>query len=423
MNKDFVFFTANSLCVLSASRLTLFATSWWMVEDTGNASGLAQMMATALLVEVACRFLFANIGDAFNKKHVVMLTSLATGIASLAIFGLLGADTNYMFIWPPIILLSVCNSIRMPVNASLLRFIVPESFLSRAISLNQAVNNFGTMVVPILSSGMISLLGVKMGLAISILSSVLSIAFLKCINYKQEPIEVKIQSFISMHRESWGEFLKIRLEVTFAVVCALLNGVMFTFFSVFVPYFASNMMDDGAWIMGALDGAFSIGLFVCASFIVGKKKYKMPPLKRAIMGFVGISITFTIVATIVLYHKQIDSIPFVVFLMAIPLALGGGSLFLINNGISIVRAHASPKISLSSIIAFSASMSGLLIPVGLFFGGQIIDSLGMVTFCFVTAVIMTLSTIILIFSSHVSVVAKLEESEMADFYTRRYLKS
>ncbi|NVN83622.1 MULTISPECIES: MFS transporter [unclassified Vibrio] len=423
MNKDFVFFTANSLCVLIASRLTLFATSWWMVEDTGNASGLAQMMATALLVEVACRFLFANIGDAFNKKHVVMLTSLATGIASLAIFGLLGSDTNYMLIWPPIILLSVCNSIRMPVNASLLRFIVPESFLSRAISLNQAVNNFGTMVVPILSSGMISLLGVKMGLAISILSSVLSIAFLKFINYKLEPIEVRIQSFISMHRESWGDFLKIRLEVTFAVVCALLNGVMFTFFSVFVPYFASNMMEDGAWIMGALDGAFSIGLFVCASFIVGKTKYKVPPLKRAIMGFVGISITFSIVATIVLYHKQIDSIPLVVFLMAIPLALGGASLFLINNGISIVRAYASPKISLSSIIAFSASVSGLLIPVGLLFGGQIIDSLGMVTFCFVTAVIMTLSTIILIFSSHVSVVAKLEESEMADFYTRTYLKS
>lgn len=183
------------------------------------------------------------------------------------------------------------------------------------------------------------------------------------------------------------------------------------------------MMEDGAWIMGALDGAFSIGLFVCASFIVGKTKYKVPPLKRAIMGFVGISITFSIVATIVLYHKQIDSIPLVVFLMAIPLALGGASLFLINNGISIVRAYASPKISLSSIIAFSASVSGLLIPVGLLFGGQIIDSLGMVTFCFVTAVIMTLSTIILIFSSHVSVVAKLEESEMADFYTRTYLKS
>lgn len=150
-NKDFTFFIANSLCVLSASRLTLFATSWWMVEETRNASDLAQMMAIALLIEVACRFLFANVGDVFNKKHVVMLTSLVTGLSSLILYWVLSPGVHYLLIWTPIILLSVCNAIRMPVNASLLRFIVPESILSRAISLNQGVNTFGTMVVPILA--------------------------------------------------------------------------------------------------------------------------------------------------------------------------------------------------------------------------------------------------------------------------------
>ncbi|WP_330926124.1 hypothetical protein [Candidatus Sororendozoicomonas aggregata] len=135
---------------------------------------------------------------------------------------------------------------------------------------------------------MISLFGVKLGLVISILTSVFSVVLLKCIEYQQVPREVKAQSLIAMHRKRWADFLKIWPEVTFAVVRALLNGVMYAFFSVFVPFFANTITADGAWIMGTLDGAFSIGLFLGATFIVGKHKLKSRPMSRAMMGFTGL---------------------------------------------------------------------------------------------------------------------------------------
>lgn len=152
-----------------------------------------------------------------------------------------------------------------------------------------------------------------------------------------------------MHRKRWADFLKIWPEVTFAVVRALLNGVMYAFFSVFVPFFANTITADGAWIMGTLDGAFSIGLFLGATFIVGKHKLKSRPMSRAMMGFTGITASFLLIAVIVLYQSQFPGTPALVFGMSAPLVIGGACLFLINNSISVIRMHASPKGSLSSI--------------------------------------------------------------------------
>lgn len=421
-NKDFVFFITNSLCVLLSNRLALLTVSWWVVKETANASGLAKMMAMALSFEVACRFLFANIGDLYNKKHVVMLTSLVTCLSSMTLFLVIFLDSYYLIVWIPIILMSVCNAIRMPVNSSMLRFIVPEYFLSRAVSINQGINTFGAMIIPILSGILVSFFGVKVGLLISTATSALSVFILTFIKYVQEPTDKKIKSFLSIHRDSWGDFLKIRLEVILAIICALLNGGMFAFFSVFVPYFASSTVDGGAWIMGVLDGAFALGLLFGAIFIINSRKFQLNPMIRITMGFVGITLTFSMVTVIVSQQNIFSSTPTVVFIISLILTIGGFCLFLINNSISIIRMHASPKLSLSSIIAFSSSISGILIPIGLFVSGYIIDAMGMYIFCISIVLMMIIATSILVFNSHTSAFRKLMEPEISGFYTKRYLK-
>ncbi|MDN3610448.1 MFS transporter [Vibrio ostreicida] len=423
MHKSFLYFTVNSLCVLMAARLSIFSISWWIVEQTGNASELAQMMAFALFIEVGCRFLCANLGDLFNKKLIVIITSAITGLSSTALYLAICNDLHMVFTWLAVMTISICNAIRLPVNDSILKLLVPDYCLSQAISINQTVKTFGSMGIPIISGALISLTGVEFGLLVAVIASFISIASVSSIPYKHQPQEPSQRTFISLHRSSWHNFLRIYPEVVFAITCALLNGVMFTFFSVFVPFLANSTSSNGAWIMGLLDGAFSLGLFLGAMFILRKKTNKSIPAARTIIGFAVMTLMFLIVALIVLYQQYIPNMITMPFAIALPLVASGTCLFLINNSISIIRMRASPHSSLASIIGFSSSISGGLIPISLLFGGKIIDIMGMEAFCFVTAGVMAFASLILALSPHIRAITYLKESELSDLYTKRYINT
>ncbi len=419
MPRNFVFFACSSTAIFFANRLTIFAVSWWVVDSQKAVTAVASMMSITMIVEVASRFLLANIGDLYNKQRIIILTNIFSIVSSTCALAVIYFKLPYWMFWPPLILISLGNAIRNPVNTALLKQIVSQDFLSGAITINSTINSANSVALPVIAGFLSSLFGAFYSLFLAALLACIATVVMGFVNYTPVQNILKKTSFVRSQLGSLKMYFRIKPEIRLAFSCALLNAVLYTFFSVFSPYLAMSMKGGGPWVMGALDGIFSLGLIISATYLLRKNSDDIIRMKRIMTGFWLMGLFFLLTSS-VLAVPALSGVVLIIF-MAGPLIIGGCGLFMINVNASIIRSHAAPENRLSSISAFSASLSGSLTPLSLIVAGFTLDTFGIQAYIWSSLIVVLAAVLILFLSSDIREMRKLRDSDLTNFYVKRYL--
>ena len=159
----------------------------WLVLELTNNNGTYLGLVTA--VQFAPVLLFSlhggKLADRFNKRKVLILTTIAGGAASLGLGALV--ITEHIQLWHVFALaavLGISTAIDAPVRQSFTTEVVGQTDLPNAVSLNSANFNAGRLVGPALSGGLIAAFGTGPSFIVNGLSYFFVIAALANLNEK-----------------------------------------------------------------------------------------------------------------------------------------------------------------------------------------------------------------------------------------------
>ncbi|WP_252318396.1 MULTISPECIES: MFS transporter [Symbiopectobacterium] len=133
-----------------------------------------------------------------------------------------------------IIIISAVISVREPTIMGLIPDVVPEGKVTQAISNKTVVNSIMMLLGPVLATLMISIFSTKYAFYISTVLLVLScftfILLLRnyCVS-SHRPTSNK--SWFSNTKEAFTLIFNVRTELYIALICAIINFVMFSFCS------------------------------------------------------------------------------------------------------------------------------------------------------------------------------------------------
>jgi MFS family permease len=230
--------------------------------------GLAQFLPPLFLTLPA-----GHAADRFDRRHVVLLCHLAFGICSgLLAWLALSAVRTPMPIFAVLVLLGIARAFNAPAAQALMPSLLPEADFPNAVAWNSSTFQVATIAGPALGGGLYALLGnpeavylLAAGLAL------VDIAILVGVKTRTGRMEQKGMSWSTLLagvRYVWHNEIVLG-SITLDLFAVLLGGA-----AALMPVFAQDVLGTGAWGLGILRSAPSVGAGVVGLYLAAR------PLRR-----------------------------------------------------------------------------------------------------------------------------------------------
>ncbi|MCW2477898.1 MFS transporter [Candidatus Symbiopectobacterium sp. NZEC135] len=408
----FLLQTGTSLGLLSGHIFRL-AIAWWCLKETKSAAVFSSVIALSVAAEIYFKPFLSFFGDLFNRIKFIIFCQVAilSVVISLSVSSAVG-HFNLIAITIGLIIISTVISVREPTIMGLIPDVVPEGKVTQAISSRTAVNSIMMLLGPVLATLIISIFSTNYAFYISALFLVLScFAFiLLSRNYcasSHRPTANK--SWFYNTKEAFILIFHVRTELYIALVCAIINFVMFPFFSITAPYWINSELKLSAFFLGAFEFSFALGLIVGSLYINGLLNRLIGRLYNVFFGFVLLgSCVMAIVATSNIYFS---------ILLA---SFCGMAFIFINVNLSALRSAATPRNYRTRMSAMAVFLSSIANPFGAAIAGWYINWLGVIPFTLGSGLVVILISPIILCSLHLRKALSLNEFEMNGYYEKTY---
>ncbi|MBI4315331.1 MAG: MFS transporter, partial [Chloroflexi bacterium] len=151
---------AGQVVSLLGSAMTRFALAIWAWEITGQATALALVGFFAFAPEVLFSPLAGALVDRWNRKLVMMLSDLAAGLASVAIFLLyLSGHLQVWHLWAAGAFAGAFAAFQWPAYSAAISTMIPKEHYARASGMMSLADSGSGILAPALAGALIGLLG------------------------------------------------------------------------------------------------------------------------------------------------------------------------------------------------------------------------------------------------------------------------
>nr|MBI2905855.1 MFS transporter [Chloroflexota bacterium] len=151
---------AGQVVSLIGSAMTRFALAIWAWEITGQATALALVGFFAFAPEVLFSPLAGALVDRWNRKLVMMLSDLAAGLASVAIFLLyLSGHLQVWHLWAAGAFAGAFAAFQWPAYSAAISTMIPKEHYARASGMMSLADSGSGILAPALAGALIGLLG------------------------------------------------------------------------------------------------------------------------------------------------------------------------------------------------------------------------------------------------------------------------
>lgn len=244
---------------LLGTYMSQFALSIWAWQLTGEATALALVALFNFAPAVIMFPIAGALVDRWNRKLVMMISDVASGIATIAVFILL--SSGRLEVWHLYVtgaFTGIFQSFQWPAYSASISLIVEKKDYARASGMLSLADSVSNIIAPAAAGILIGVIGVAGVLSIDIVTFLAAVGVLLVLVIPQPPKSVEKKSlrsdiffgfrYISERRGLLG------LQLTF-FASNLLNGIAFT---VFTPMIMLRSGNDTV-ITGAVQSAFGIG--------------------------------------------------------------------------------------------------------------------------------------------------------------------
>lgn len=189
MQTFFIVWIGQLISVLG-SKLTEFALGFWILDqtyqDTGTITQFALTILFMYLPKVIISPLAGVLVDRWNRRSVMIMSDLGTGIVTFVILSLVWSHNLAVgYIYLALIISSSLNAFQQPAYMAAIAQLVPAKNLSRANGMVQASFAIAKIAAPAIAGLLMKFLGLETILSIDIATFVIAIMALVTVKFPE----------------------------------------------------------------------------------------------------------------------------------------------------------------------------------------------------------------------------------------------
>ncbi|HSY74660.1 MAG TPA: MFS transporter [Dongiaceae bacterium] len=279
-NADFTRYLTGRFVASLGQQMLVVAIDWELYQRTHSALALAFVGLSLMIPMILCTIPAGHFADVFNRKKIILTTTLILAAASLGLTLLSYFAAKVFWIYVCLFVLGAARTFLWPASAAFVTSLVLREQFSRAVTFNSGAFQLSSVLGPVAFGALIALTPHAEAratawsvYALNILASLACFALVMPIKHihKVKPAEpVSAKSLVEGFRFVYQN--KIILGViTLDLFAVLLGGAV-----TILPMFANDIFHTGAPGLGWLRNAMAVGAVICALIIAHR-----PPLKKA----------------------------------------------------------------------------------------------------------------------------------------------
>ncbi len=279
-NVDFNRYLIGRFVASLGQQMLVVAIDWELYRRTHSALALAFVGLSMMVPMILCTIPAGHFADTFNRKKIILITTLILAGASLGLTLASAFLSNVLWIYFFLVVIGAARTFLWPASAAFVTSLVPRSQFARAVTFNSGAFQFSSVIGPVIFGAVVALTPHAVQndtawpvYALNVLASLACFALvlpIKHIHKEKSAEPVSIKSLVEGFRFVYQN--KIILGViTLDLFAVLLGGTV-----TILPMFADDIYHAGPGGLGWLRNAMAVGAVICAVIIAHR-----PPLQKA----------------------------------------------------------------------------------------------------------------------------------------------
>jgi MFS family permease len=278
-NRDFRFYITSRFIASLGQQMLAYAVGWELYARTHSLFTLGLIGLAQMIPMVACTLPAGHVADSFNRKKIILTTTLLMGAASfgLMLISLLQAEVFWIYFC--LVAIGGARTFMWPASAAFLPSLVPRHQFARAVTFNSGTFQLSSIAGPMVGGALIIFANKFLAHPAAAVYALTALASLVCFTLivlvrrdhkveKRQPVSFKSLAvgfkFVFENKIILG-------TITLDMFAVLLGGA-----TSLLPAYAKDILKTGPAGLGLLSAALPIGAVVCM-FIIAHR----PPLQKA----------------------------------------------------------------------------------------------------------------------------------------------
>ncbi|WDV47212.1 MFS transporter [Clostridiaceae bacterium M8S5] len=390
-NRNMILYLSGKFTSMFGTNVYAFAIGLYLLKLTGGMS-FALNLALNTLPKLLLGPITGVISDKFDKKKIVVLTDLMSGLLLVGLFIFtFFSDLNPLPIYITTVLLTSFNTIFGITISSAIPTLVNEDNLIKINSYNSSVNSLSSILGPVAGGFIFGFLDIKYIILLNGISFVIS-AISECfIDFKayinkvdDENKNTKI-SFIKDMKEVFSFLQSNKALFSIMIISPMLN---FFFISVIIgfPFILVRQLSLSSKSFGIAEASYAIGMLVMALLFSRIKEIKKISMNLGFFiistGFIAVFIGIPSLGVFSNFSKVFYSIYYYIVLF-----IYGATNVMINMPIQLIIQKKTPKEYLGRFYAIIRTMANIAIPIGAVLYGFLFDRVDSFILLFISGII------------------------------------
>lgn len=344
-----------------------FVMSLYVLTETGSSVLFSIIIACNFLPHVLFGGIAGVIADRFDKKMIIVLADILSGVTTLIFFVLIFLfEFNFILIAFTVFLLSVINTFFTPAVRSTMPLIVEKTDLVKANSIDGIVVSAGRLLAPMLAGVLISFVDVSVILLIngcSFLISAFSENYMTIVSELDKTTKHHIKTMKEDLKEGILYVKETKLLKTVIVISGCMNLFIMPIFAISIPYVIKVVLNYSDKQFALSETILMIGVMVGMYLLnILNKKIKLEQIFK-----MGIYSLFAVIASIgLLLLLDIRNTMFIYTSLLLLNFLMGMCVVFFEVSSMVLMQQTADKDKIGRVIGLFGTLKNLAMLIGQF---------------------------------------------------------
>jgi MFS family permease len=278
-NSDFRFYIIARFIASLGQQMLAYAVGWELYARTHSLLTLGLIGLAQMIPMVFCTLPAGHVADSFNRKKIILTTTLLVAAASLGLTLISALQAPVFWIYFCLIVVGAARTFLWPASAAFLPSLVPRHQFARAVTFNSGTFQLSSIAGPMVGGALITFASRFFEHPATTVYALTALASLVCFTLillirrdhkveKRQPVSLKSLAvgfkFVFENKIILG-------TITLDMFAVLLGGA-----TALLPAYAKDILKTGPGGLGLLGAAMPIGAVACMFWLAHR-----PTLQKA----------------------------------------------------------------------------------------------------------------------------------------------
>jgi DHA3 family macrolide efflux protein-like MFS transporter len=270
IRRNLALFLFEKIIAVLGTSIYSFAIGLFVLSKTGSSINFAITLLVNILPRILLSPLAGTLSDRWKRKNIIIASNFSSAIwISINWFIFTFITQEIWLLYIATAALSVLNTFYSSAVSSSIYNMVGSDNLQRAMSLNQAVVSFSSILGPVLGGVFLGVFSISIFMVINIFTFIISGIASILIKYDlfvQEEHEAQKSSLMTDLKMGFT-YIKKQTFLLQLIFISLWINFWFSIFDVMLPYLVLTVRGMKSFQLGIIEGTFSVGMMLMGIYL------------------------------------------------------------------------------------------------------------------------------------------------------------